>query len=36
MHLIIGISPFYALYGFHPSIKVYIKDNIPEGGVPAV
>jgi hypothetical protein len=30
MYLIIGISLFYILYGFYPSIKLYIKNNIPE------
>ena len=32
MYLIIGISLFYILYGFYPSIKLYIKDNILEEG----
>jgi hypothetical protein len=35
MHSIIGISPFYALYGFHPSIELHVEDNITEGGAPA-
>jgi hypothetical protein len=30
MYLIIGISLFYILYGFYPSIKLYIKNNISE------
>ena len=35
MHSITGISPFYALYGFHPSIELHVEDNVPEGGAPA-
>jgi hypothetical protein len=29
-YFIIEISLFYILYGFYPSIKLYIKDNILE------
>jgi hypothetical protein len=29
---IIGISLFYILYSFNPSIKLYIKDNVLERG----
>jgi hypothetical protein len=31
----IGISPFYALYGFHPNIELHVEDKVPEGGAPA-
>jgi hypothetical protein len=30
MYLIIEIFLFYILYEFYSSIKLYIKDNIPE------
>jgi hypothetical protein len=30
------MSPFFALYAFHPSIKFHVKDNVLEGEAPVV
>ena len=34
-HLTTGVSPFYAMYGFHPSIEMHAGDSVLEGGAPA-
>ena len=26
---------FFTIYGYHPKIEIYIKDNITEGEAPA-
>ena len=34
-HSTTGMSPFFALYGFHPAIELHVGDNVPEGEAPA-
>lgn len=35
MHSTTGISPFFAMYGFHPTVDFNVEDNVPAGGAPA-
>ncbi len=35
MHSTTGVSPFFAMYGFHPAIELHVEDNVPEGEAPA-
>ena len=30
-----GISPFFAIYGFHPNVPSSVRDDRPEREVPA-
>lgn len=34
-HSTTGVSPFYACYGFHPTMNLYAGDSVPEGEAPA-
>jgi Reverse transcriptase (RNA-dependent DNA polymerase)/RNase H-like domain found in reverse transcriptase/Integrase zinc binding domain/Chromo (CHRromatin Organisation MOdifier) domain len=34
-HSTTGVSPFYALYGFHPTVEINAGDSVPEGEAPA-
>lgn len=34
-HSTTGVSPFWALYGFHPTIELHVEDNVPEREAPA-
>ena len=34
-HTTTGMSPFYALYGFHPNVELHVGDNVPEGEAPS-
>ena len=36
VYSIMGVSPFFALYGYNPEINVDIKDNTIEGEAPLV
>jgi hypothetical protein len=31
----INMSPFFAMYGYHPITDFYIGDNVPDGEAPA-
>jgi hypothetical protein len=35
IHSTTGMSPFFAMYGFHPTIELNVEDNVPEGEAPA-
>jgi hypothetical protein len=34
VHASTRVSPFFALYGFHPRVDINVEDNIPGGEVP--
>ncbi len=34
-HSTTGVSPFFALYGYHPAIEFHVGDNVPEREAPA-
>lgn len=35
VHSTTGMSPFFAMYGFHPNVPSSVRDDRPEGEVPA-
>ena len=35
VHSTTGMSPFFAMYGFHPNVPSTVRDDRPEGEVPA-
>jgi hypothetical protein len=35
VHTTTGMSPFFAMYGFHPNVPSTVRDDRPEGEVPA-
>jgi len=32
-HAITGVSPFFALYSYHPNTGHFIKEEVPEGDI---
>jgi hypothetical protein len=35
VHSTIGCSPFFAMYGYHPQLRIDVEDDVPGGEAPA-